>query len=199
MDATLILPGFNGSAEGRWQRHWARDHASATIVRQASWSRPVLSQWLQALEGELERVGEAWLVTHSLGCLLAAHLADRPAARRVKGAFLVAPCDLERTERLHPGAIEFGAMPTRRLPFRSLVVGSRDDRYMDFATLRRYAACWGSELHDLGHAGHINIESGFGRWRQGNQLFSSFAASIGGRSQKGLRSQAASCVMASSL
>lgn len=199
MGAILILPGLNGSAEGHWQRHWTRDHASATIVRQASWSRPVLSQWLQALENELERAGQAWLVTHSLGCLLAAHLADRPAARRVKGAFLVAPCDLERTERLHPGAIEFGAMPTRPLPFRSLVVGSHDDRYMDFATLRRYAACWGSELHDLGDAGHINIESGFGRWREGYKLFSSFAETVEGRSQKGLRPQAASCVMVSSL
>jgi predicted alpha/beta hydrolase family esterase len=76
MAATLILPGLNGSAEGHWQRHWARDRSSATIVRQASWSRPVLQHWLTALESELERVGEAWLVTHSLGCLLAA---NRPA------------------------------------------------------------------------------------------------------------------------
>ncbi|MGG6893783.1 RBBP9/YdeN family alpha/beta hydrolase [Rhizobium sp. BR 315] len=199
MGATLILPGLNGSAEGHWQRHWARDDASATIVRQSSWSRPVLGEWLQALESELERVGDAWLVAHSLGCLLAAHLADRPAARHVKGAFLVAPCDLERTERLHPGVIDFGAMPANPLPFRSLVVGSRDDRYMDFARLRRYAACWGSELHDLGHAGHINIESGFGRWREGYQLFSAFAGRIGHRPQGGMQSQGVFCAMTASV
>ncbi|MBB6485066.1 hypothetical protein GGD46_002346 [Rhizobium lusitanum] len=143
MGATLILPGLNGSAEGHWQRHWARDNASSTIVRQASWSRPALHEWLQSLEGELERVGDAWLVAHSLGCLLAAHIATRPAARHVRGAFLVAPCDLERTERLHPGVIDFGEMPTDRSPFRTFVVGSRDDRYMDFIRLRRYAALWG--------------------------------------------------------
>lgn len=198
MDATLILPGLNGSAEGHWQRHWARDRAAATIVRQASWSRPVLDEWLQALESELERVGEAWLVAHSLGCLLAARLAERPAARHVRGAFLVAPCDIERTERLHPGVIDFGAMPTDPLPFKSLVVGSRDDRYMDFARLRRYAACWGSELHDLGHAGHINIESGFGRWQEGYQLFSSFTDRAGRRPQKGTQLQGGSCAMTAS-
>lgn len=180
MVATLILPGLNGSAEGHWQRHWARDRG-ATIVRQASWSRPALKDWLAALESELERVGEAWLVTHSLGCLLAANLAGRPAARRVKGAFLVAPCDLGRTERLHPGSIDFGIMPAAALPFPSLVVGSHDDPYMDFSELRRHAARWGSELCDLGDVGHINIASGFGRWPQGYQLFDAFTRRVENR------------------
>ncbi|NTG46775.1 serine hydrolase family protein [Agrobacterium rhizogenes] len=187
MVATLIVPGLNGSAEGHWQRHWVRDHTAATIVRQSSWARPTLKDWLAALETELERAGEVWLVTHSLGCLLAANLADRPAARHVKGAFLVAPCDLGRTERLHPGAIDFGAMPTGSLPFPSLVVGSRDDPYMDFAELRRYAAQWGSEFHDLGHAGHINIASGFGRWEQGYRLFSDFAQPLENQRNKRAR------------
>ncbi|ENN87641.1 hypothetical protein RHSP_45287 [Rhizobium freirei PRF 81] len=35
MAATLILPGLNGSAEGRWQGHWARGGASATIASTA--------------------------------------------------------------------------------------------------------------------------------------------------------------------
>lgn len=199
METTLILPGLNGSAEGHWQRHWAREQDAAKIVRQASWAKPVLLDWLRALEDELERAGEAWLVAHSLGCLLAASLADRPAARRVKGAFLVAPCDLERTRRLHPGAIDFAAMPTGRLPFRSVVVGSRDDHYMDFAALRRYAACWGSEIHDLGYVGHINIESGFGRWFQGYQLFSSFIHAGERRTQRSPRSQDIVCSRASSI
>ncbi len=194
MVATLILPGLNGSAEGHWQRHWARDNASSTILRQSSWSRPVLDEWLQALEDELERVGDVWLVGHSLGCLLAAHIGTRPAARHVKGAFLVAPCDLERTERLHPGAIDFGAMSTALLPFRTLVIGSRDDRYMDFASLRQYAARWGADLHDLGQAGHINIDSGFGQWREGYRLFSSFTQKIGRRTPKDVHSQGISCL-----
>ncbi|MDE1996198.1 MAG: alpha/beta hydrolase, partial [Rhizobiaceae bacterium] len=154
MAATLILPGLNGSAEGHWQRHWLRDYPQARFVRQASWSKPVLSQWLAALESELEQTGDSWLVAHSLGCLLAANLVHSPAARHVKGAFLVAPCDLDRTEALHPGTIDFGDMPADILPFPTLVVGSRDDPYMDFASVRRSAASWGSEFHDLGHSGH---------------------------------------------
>jgi predicted alpha/beta hydrolase family esterase len=176
MVATLIVPGLNGSAEGHWQRHWARDHASASIVRQSSWSKPVLREWLANLETAVERAGEAWLVTHSLGCLLAANLARRPIASRVKGALLVAPCDLERTTRLHPGIIDFGAMPDTPLPFPTIAVGSRNDPYMAFEQLHRIAFFWGSDVVDLGYAGHINIASGFGRWEQGYDLFAALAA-----------------------
>jgi hypothetical protein len=33
--------------------------------------------------------------------------------------------------------------------------------------LRRTARAWGSDLVDIGNAGHINIASGFGRWTAG--------------------------------
>lgn len=176
MVATLIVPGLNGSAEGHWQRHWVRDQPSAAIVRQFSWSKPVLEDWLAALEAAIEEAGEVWLVAHSLGCLLAANLAQRPIARRVKGALLVAPCDLDRTERLHPGVIDFGAMPERPLPFPSLAVGSRNDPYMAFDRLHHHASLWGSGVVDLGHAGHINIASGFGRWAGGYDLLAALRA-----------------------
>ncbi|AYG59486.1 RBBP9/YdeN family alpha/beta hydrolase [Rhizobium jaguaris] len=80
-------------------------------------------------------------------------------------------------------------MPSRTLPFPSLVVGSRDDPYMDFAELRQRAARWDSDLHDLGHAGHINIAGGFGRWEQGYQLFSAFAKRVENKQTRPVRPQ----------
>jgi len=97
------------------------------------------------------------------GWSLAANLANHRLASRVRGALLVAPCDLETTEKLHPCVINFGLMPRARLPFPSLVVGSLNDPYMSVERLRLTARCWGSALIDLGDAGHINIASGFGR------------------------------------
>jgi predicted alpha/beta hydrolase family esterase len=176
MVATLILPGLNGSPAGHWQHHWERDHASAIVVGQASWTKPVLDTWLTELEAAIERDGEIWIVAHSLGCLLAANLARRAVASRVKGALLVAPCDLERTESIHPGVIDFGPMPSRRLPFPSIVVGSHDDPYMSFDRLGHFANVWGSDVVDLGEAGHINIASGFGRWERGYHLLDILAS-----------------------
>ena len=170
MVKTLIIPGLFGSGEGHWQRHWVADHPAAALVEQRDWHRPALVDWRTALEQEILKHERVDLVAHSLGCLLVASLADRPVAERLRSALLVAPCDLEETERLHPGVIDFGAMPRQRLTFPSLVVGSLDDHYMRFARLRRICEEWGSNLVDLGRAGHINIASGFGRWPQGYDL-----------------------------
>ena len=167
---TLVLPGLNGSGDGHWQWHWLRDHANARSVEQDNWICPDLDDWRARMEASLANVRSVWLVAHSLGCILAANLADSPLASRVKGALLVAPCDLAVVEELHPCAVNFGAMPLKRLPFPSLVVGSLNDPYMDFNTTRQAAQAWGSQLIDLGHAGHINIRSGFGRWTQGYDL-----------------------------
>nr|WP_314093351.1 alpha/beta hydrolase [uncultured Shinella sp.] len=165
---TLILPGLNGSAEGHWQRHWARDNPGSRVVEQSDWACPDRQTWLSELERQVAMTtGDLFLVGHSLGCVLAAHFAESRLASRIRGALLVAPCDLDTTETLHPCIIRFGAMPRRRLPFPSLVVGSLDDPYMPTDQLRRTARAWGSDLVDIGNAGHINIASGFGRWPAG--------------------------------
>ncbi|MNL66946.1 hypothetical protein D3C87_1914830 [compost metagenome] len=41
---------------------------------------------------------------------------------------------------------------------------------MSFDRLRHVSTRWGSRLVDLGHAGHINVASGFGRWSRGYDL-----------------------------
>lgn len=170
MARTLIIPGLFGSGAGHWQRHWLDDQQQATLVEQDDWDHPVLTRWRDALERAIVRHGVVDLVAHSLGCILVASLARRPLARHIRSALLVAPCDLDATERLHPGAIEFGSMPEQPLPFPSLIVGSLNDPYMSFDRLRHVSTRWGSRLVDLGHAGHINVASGFGRWQRGYDL-----------------------------
>ncbi|CAN7462110.1 alpha/beta hydrolase [Rhizobium sp. LjRoot30] len=170
MSKTLLVPGLNGSGEGHWQRFWAADHDDTVLLEQDRWEYPVLRDWLSRLEDALLASPGANLVGHSLGSVLIAHLAGRPAARLVKGALLVAPCDVGLTGVLHPGLLRFGEMPQVPLPFPTLVVGSRNDPYMPADALRRYALAWQADVVDLGEAGHINIASGFGRWPAGYEL-----------------------------
>ena len=164
MSRTLIVPGYNGSDTDHWQRHWLEDDLDAQMVEQECWTHPVLWVWLHKLEADLMANPGAVLVGHSLGAVLIAHLANSPAAAHVDGALLVAPADVEATEARHPGRIEFGKMPRKRLPFPSVVVASRTDPYMPWLKTREYAGIWGSGLIDLGDAGHINVASGHGRW-----------------------------------
>lgn len=85
MTATLIIPGFNGSDQGHWQRFWLQDHPDSVLVEQEDWGAPLVDRWAARLELALLQHGEAFIVAHSLGCLLAAKFADRPSARRIKG------------------------------------------------------------------------------------------------------------------
>ncbi|WFR97858.1 RBBP9/YdeN family alpha/beta hydrolase [Rhizobium tumorigenes] len=170
MTAVLILPGLFGSDEAHWQQFWLRDQPDSICVVQNDFDNPRLSDWMPRLEETLDAVGEAYIVAHSLGCLLAANLAGTAAARQVKAALLVAPCDLQPTHTLHPGKVVFGDMPMGQLPFPAKVVGSLSDRYMSLDCLTLVARCWGAEIKNIGNAGHINTASGFGRWSGGYQL-----------------------------
>lgn len=179
---TFILPGLNGSPVGHWQQHWADDHEESRVVEQDDWDFPDLQRWRARLESRIEEAtGGVWLVAHSLGCLLAASLAESRVISRVRGALLVAPCDPQATEALNPGAIRFNAPCYRKLPFASLVVGSLNDPYMPVDRLGRTARAWGSALVDIGEAGHINIPAGFGRWSAGYDFLDVLKISAGRR------------------
>lgn len=170
MARTLIVPGLNGSGEGHWQWWWLRDQPGARLVEQEDWARPDAGQWLAALEAAVRASPGAIVVGHSLGTILTARLAESPVAPMVGGAILVAPADIERTSRLHARTYQFGVIPRRRLPFPSILVASRDDIYMSFRAAIDIGTDWGSEIVDLGYAGHINPASGYGRWVEGYRL-----------------------------
>ncbi|MBK1794726.1 alpha/beta hydrolase [Devosia sp. WQ 349] len=166
----LIVPGLNGSNDGHWQHYWLRDKPEAVLVEQAEWADPKAGRWLHRLEKAVMTYPGAIVVGHSLGTILAARLATSPVAPLVGGVLLVAPADIERTSTLHARSYEFGALPGDKLPFPGLMVASRDDIYMNLAKARTLAQHWGVPVLDLGHAGHINIASGFGRWARGYDL-----------------------------
>lgn len=166
----LIVPGLNGSGPGHWQHFWQKDIPASRLVPQNNWSNPTLADWRAALEEAIEANPNSILVAHSLGSILVAGLARHPIAKRIGGAILVAPADISTTARMHRQPIDFGEMPRDRLPFPAITVASYNDPYLSFPDAANLAKAWGAKLLDLGHAGHINIESGFGRWEAGYLL-----------------------------
>lgn len=167
MIETLIVPGLDGSGAGHWQRLWADRDPASDVVEQEDWATPVLSDWLHALEARIVEAPNSVIVAHSLGCLLVAQLAGRPAASHVAGALLVAPPDMARLARERPDLADFAVASGERLPFASIFVASRNDPYMSWPRAEALAKEWGSALIDLGRAGHINVDSGHGHWPEG--------------------------------
>ena len=70
-------------------------------------------------------------------------------------------------------------LPAEPLGLPTVVVASRNDPVMTFPRARHWAATWGAELVDLGEAGHINAEAGFGRWAYGLAVLNRLAARAG--------------------
>lgn len=186
----LIVPGLNGSSGDHWQNHWLADHDEANLVAQADWSNPQEAQWLDRLELAIRANPGALIVAHSLGVILTARLSRSPVAALVGGALLVAPADIERTSRLHARTYEFGVLPRDPLPFPALMVASRDDVYMSLEKAMVLAGDWGIPVVDLGHVGHINVASGFGRWPAGYALAQGVIERAERRSQRPAAPQA---------
>ena len=166
----LVLPGWQNSGPEHWQSLWEAEHGYARID-QHDWLRPLRGDWIARLEDVLlQQNGPTVLVAHSLGCLLVAAWASHSSnTHRVSAALLVAPGDTER-EELRPVLTSWSPIPLKPLPFRSVLVGSRNDPYCSFERAGQFASAWGSEWVDAGEVGHINAESGLGAWPDGHEI-----------------------------
>lgn len=168
----LLLPGWRDSGPGHWQTRWAGRHGFER-VEQADWEWPKRGDWLARLDEVVADPHEARpvvLVAHSLGCLaVAAWAAVSRHTARVRGALLVAPPDVERSD-VPPQLSGWRPIARRSMPFTTVVVSSDDDPYASPSFSAALAAAWGARHHDLRGRGHLNAESGLGDWDDGRSL-----------------------------
>jgi len=178
----LVMPGLGGSGPDHWQTRWEACEPACARVHQRPWDRPVLVDWLRAVDEALgEGDGPVVLVAHSLACALVAHGARRAAWSRVVGALLVAPADVDSKTHTPEETRGFAPMPTAPLPFAATVIASHDDPFVAFERARELARRWGAELVDVGAVGHINASSGLGDWANGRRVLAALVARAGRR------------------
>ncbi|MCO7521104.1 MULTISPECIES: alpha/beta hydrolase [unclassified Pseudomonas] len=166
----LIVPGWQGSPDNHWQSHWQRSLPNSARVEQRDWLTPQRADWVQALEQAIDAERTpVILIAHSLGCVTIAHWAAQASPqllRRVRGALLVAPADVERPT-CAPALRNFAPIPLQALPFPSQLVSSDNDPAVSVPRALHLARAWGAEAGLLANAGHINVKSGHERWEQG--------------------------------
>lgn len=168
----LIVPGWQGSSAEHWQSHWQQVLPECARIEQDNWLLPERQAWVAQLQRQIAADRRpVVLIAHSLGCVTVAHwAAQAPEAllARVHGALLVAPADVERQDCPAPLS-NFAPMPSRRLPFTTVLVGSSNDHAATGERALQFAQQWGSEAVILANAGHINVQSGHHCWEQGFQ------------------------------
>jgi predicted alpha/beta hydrolase family esterase len=63
-----------------------------------------------------------------------------------------------------------GSIAAIPFDFPSILVASETDPWLALGTARNLAQQWGSWFVNIGAAGHINVEAGFGPWTVGERL-----------------------------
>ena len=174
----LTLAGMWNSGSTHWQSHWEKAHPQWTRVSHRDWNNPACAEWVAELDAAIAGCdGAPVLVAHSLSCALVAHWARAGSQLTIAGAYLVAPADPEGPA-FPSAAAGFGPMPLEKLPFPSIVIASATDDYVSLERARQFAQAWGSRLVEIGPAGHINGDSGYGAWPEGEQLLAEFCAQV---------------------
>jgi predicted alpha/beta hydrolase family esterase len=168
----LILPGLTNSGVDHWQSHWSMAFPNASRVLQDDWDTPQLADWLTRLDQAVSQGKRpAVLIAHSLGTALAVHWLTSRTPGRVKGAFLVAPSDVESAEHTPDAVRNFAPLPRKPLPVPTITVASSNDPFVRLEHAQAFASDWDSTFHDAGELGHINGASRLGLWPQGLVLF----------------------------
>lgn len=156
MTKIVIVPGLHNSGPEHWQS-WLETRVSSTRIGVPDWTTPDLNGWMQAILATVDQVGDnTILIAHSFGCLAAIRALHR-AGHKARGAILVAPADPIKFH-LDPATI------SAPLAIRTIVVGSENDPWMRCQAAQEMADALGANFLNLGRAGHINVESGYGPW-----------------------------------
>jgi predicted alpha/beta hydrolase family esterase len=153
----VIVPGLHGSGAEHWQS-WLQDQVDGAVrVEQDDWSAPDLGRWSRRVADTLAALGPGphVVVAHSFGCLATVHAAARSPAPEIARVLLVAPAEPRRFDVA-------SVLPQSRLAPRSCVVASDNDPWMSATQAHAWALRWGSDWINLGNAGHINVDSGYG-------------------------------------
>ena len=163
----LIIPGLGNSGPAHWQTWLEQTVPNCQRIEQQEWDAPDLADWLKAIDEAVANYDPASvvLIGHSLGCSTIAHWAKH-SGKIIKGAMLVAPSDIEAPVYTFP-ATGFTPIPLDKIPFKTIVVASSNDVWVSAERARYFADCWGSDYINIGDAGHINADAGFGPWEEG--------------------------------
>lgn len=169
----FTIPGLNNSGPTHWQSRWEASLPHCHRVELGHWDAPDRDLWVEALDNAIARVDSpVYLVAHSLGCHVVAHwTADASSAqlRRVAGALLVAPPEVERSP-LDRRLTVFSPVVALRTGFPITLVTISNDPYCTVGQARTMARRWHARLIDAGAFGHINADSELGDWPYGKYL-----------------------------
>jgi predicted alpha/beta hydrolase family esterase len=163
----LLLHGWGGSDFPHWQS-WlacelAKDYGCVNFLKFSNFDEPKLAVWMQELTSALDDFRPDIVICHSLANTLWFHLCQTQQLNAVKNLYLVAPPSLEcKVAELS----EFFPVkaPKNLNAAKAMLITSTNDPYMSIEEAKSLQKELEIEMKVLEKAGHINADSGYGKW-----------------------------------
>ncbi|MEU8773279.1 alpha/beta hydrolase [Streptomyces sp. NPDC048606] len=166
----LTVPGYTGSGPDHWQTHLENTYADFTRVVQDDWEVVDRGRWVARLDEAVRAVdGDVFLIGHSCGSVTIAQWAATRYDRRVVGALLVAPADVDAPDVM-PAIAPQAPLPTSALPLPTHLVVSDDDPFLSLQRGMALGKRWGSEVEVIPGGVHFATRDGFGPWPYAAEL-----------------------------
>jgi len=165
-DRVLILHGWGGSDAP----HWQAELASAVAMGYGTVSFPLLdnphfpskNRWVRQVKSILDEFKPDTVVCHSVACTLWFWLCGEDIAQ-VERLYLVSPpslaTDIDTIKSFFPISV-----PRDLRASNAQMIVSDDDPYISIIEATEMAEIADTPLIVIESAGHINADSGYGKW-----------------------------------
>jgi len=163
----LLLHGWGGSDFPHWQS-WlagelAKDYGCVNLLKFSNFDEPKFDVWMSELENTLENFKPDIVICHSLANTLWFHLCNKKQINEISKLYLVAPpsmeCNVEEIKEFFPVKI-----PNNLYAKDITLVTSTNDPYMSEDEAKELKNRLNVRTKTLLNAGHINSDSGYGKW-----------------------------------
>ncbi|MEA2028156.1 MAG: alpha/beta hydrolase, partial [Campylobacterota bacterium] len=172
-DRVLILHGWGASDYPHWQAqlasHIAQNYGSVCFPKLKNFDAPTKEEWISEAKIILEEFKPNIVVTHSVASTLWFWLAQEDIST-IEKLYLVAPpsqtCNIPELSTFFPCPT-----PSSLKAKEAMMIVSDNDPYITMNEAQSLADSLNIEMVTLENAGHINSDSGYGKWEWMEQKF----------------------------
>jgi len=164
---TLILHGWGGSDAPHWQAglasEIAKNYGTVSFPLLDNCHFPSKNRWLKQVKALLKEFKPDTVVCHSLANTLWFWLCQEENMIDVKRLFMVSPPSLHTTEKTIKTFFPC-KIPTNIYAKEVHLLVSDDDPWVALYEAKEIALHYDANFTIIKNAGHINADSGYGKW-----------------------------------
>jgi len=167
MNKTLILHGWGGSDAPHWQAELAseiaKDYGTVSFPLLDNCHFPSKNRWVRQVKKLLKEFKPDTVICHSLANTLWFWLCQEEEMIEVERLFMVSPPSLQTTEATIKTFFPC-EIPTNCYAKHIELLVSDNDPWIELDEAEAMAKAIGANYTVVKDAGHINADSGFGKW-----------------------------------